>query len=521
VISGVGSYVSSTATGKMANPYMKAFTSGLINSYTSAFTANMFERFGGRDFGGQYSLDKTINVDTMSIAVEQSLSNTRIRQSDTDEERMPSDEIPSKDPFQGVDDGVAGLFLSLGRGLGQTMEDIVSLISSNDDDMITKGLENEQIERQIAEEQQNYMNQARTKAFGVQNLVDAVTGAQNTGRHFKTNDAVMGQFIGELNSMMGLEGNARYRTAGQIQNAVVNGELDVDFVEKVATQNLNENQVGTFSNVYTIATGMNMGTVERIGNGYYTLGGQRLGTQMQGPSNEAKTTPYVNMNNRRSTQTIGYDSPTAQWIHDNIAQPWQEDPGKALAWGMTGGMAIAALPATVAYSSLSVVGETAAETTMTALRAVKSSKAFGHAMNIAFGATTSLANYVSNTDNPNIVDGIKATVTGGITGYVSGHLGNTSVVNMKLSQGVRAAGGFVVGAIGEFANQTFTNAEYSIGNIMNAGTNNALATFIGNVNMGITNNYWMRGGLGNASRVAPTIFGTNMINQFEKKGRSR
>lgn len=38
----------------------------------------------------------------------------------------------------------------------------------------------------------------------------------------------------------------------------------------------------------------------------------------------------------------------SQWIDTNIAQPLQRDPGTALAYGMTGGMTIAAGPAVAA-----------------------------------------------------------------------------------------------------------------------------------------------------------------------------
>ncbi|HQO04337.1 MAG TPA: hypothetical protein PLI62_18925, partial [Spirochaetota bacterium] len=127
VITGVGSYVSSTATGNMRDPYMSAFAGSVINSYTTALTANMFERFGGRDFGDQYSLDRPVSVDTLSISVNQAYGDARSRiMSDGSHEAATP--VDNRSFLQKIGDGFAGAgesILSIGKSLSDEVGDIV------------------------------------------------------------------------------------------------------------------------------------------------------------------------------------------------------------------------------------------------------------------------------------------------------------------------------------------------------------------------------------------------------------
>ena len=128
VITGVGSYVSSTATGNMRDPYMNAFAGSVINSYTTALTANMFERFGGRDFGDQYSLDRPVSVDTLSISVNQAYGDARSRiMSDGSHEAATP--VDNRSFWEKIGDGFAGAgesLLSIGKSFSDEVGDIVS-----------------------------------------------------------------------------------------------------------------------------------------------------------------------------------------------------------------------------------------------------------------------------------------------------------------------------------------------------------------------------------------------------------
>jgi len=49
---------------------MKGLVGGMINAYAQKGVSELFERYGGRDFGDAYSLDKPISVDTLSISAQ-------------------------------------------------------------------------------------------------------------------------------------------------------------------------------------------------------------------------------------------------------------------------------------------------------------------------------------------------------------------------------------------------------------------------------------------------------------------
>jgi len=79
VINGASSYVSSTLTGGMRDQYMKALTAGMINAYARKGASELFERYAGRDFGDEFSINRAISVDTLSISAQNAYMDTKNR----------------------------------------------------------------------------------------------------------------------------------------------------------------------------------------------------------------------------------------------------------------------------------------------------------------------------------------------------------------------------------------------------------------------------------------------------------
>jgi hypothetical protein len=126
VIQGVGSYASSTLTGGMRDGYLQAMMSSMVSTYAQAGAAELFERYKGRDFGDQYSLDKAITVDTMSVAVEQLYNSTKetfLPEKERQNLEFARNQANEGD-FLGTLRGLGNDLLSMGTGLINEVKNI-------------------------------------------------------------------------------------------------------------------------------------------------------------------------------------------------------------------------------------------------------------------------------------------------------------------------------------------------------------------------------------------------------------
>ena len=134
LIQGVGSYASSTATGGMRDGYLQAMMSGLVTSYAQNLTSRAF----GRE--DEYSLDRAITVDTMSVAVEQLYNSTKeafLPEKERQNLEFARNQNAQADDgtFLGTLKGIGNDLLSMGTGLVNELGNIW-----NDTKTIGKGI---------------------------------------------------------------------------------------------------------------------------------------------------------------------------------------------------------------------------------------------------------------------------------------------------------------------------------------------------------------------------------------------
>ncbi len=134
----------------------------------------------------------------------------------------------------------------------------------------------------------------------------------------------------------------------------------------------------------------------------------------------------------------------------------------------------------------------------------------------AFGAGTNLAMYMLGDGDKTWQGALTSTIIGAGTGFAVSPFTGTMVGNVGLNAATRFGAGSGIGMAGEFFSQLSNENGINTGNILWSGFNYGIGTAIGGMNAGKNVSYWLKSGLGNSARTAPSIFGSWMINKTYK-----
>jgi len=363
--------------GKLAGGFQQG--AGIDNEYTKSLIGN-FTGFLGRKMlgsGEDFDLNTLTHVDTMQLIAndviggyfankkledkkdamkEQGMSPEEIDLALKREDAQAAREAAERaenDPLGALDSALSGVFISLGRGLGQTSSQIANAIkdgaqsawqfASNSAMSAAKWIgsafnsgnkvfliaseggvagkyQNAEYEMRVFSGEQK--NNFAVRDNGNFSIYD-VNAAETFGKTGGYSEAELNNNMMELSQKLGA-------SPSEIQQLYKDGLLPESVLSAIvgtAAGGLNSQQLSRFELSLNVAGGYRDGSVIAGGNGFFS-GGQTVAGKWSdvsdGQNSNYQNAGIGNLGNAGTnyTYTIGYDNPVAQWIDKNWAQPW-------------------------------------------------------------------------------------------------------------------------------------------------------------------------------------------------------